>query len=393
MIGVSESYEFFYPAKTLSGIRALEHIPFELDILSVTKPLVLTTERVEHQGLVSLLIDAFKGSERRLGIFTITSNQIDITLIRELYFVYRDGGYDALVVLGSGALVDVAKVLNIAVSGKPEDIERYAGQNIIEKYLNPLILIPTLSGTGYESTGHAFIGTLRYSSPYLIPHCVVMDPRTMIVDDLVAVGSTSLIALTQAVESFMSPAKNPLRDSYSFMAVRYIMENLRTVMKNPHEKGCCLALANAHHAAGCAFFNGSLGIVHTLGVMLADTLNLPPGVCMGIVLPYMLDLFRLEFPTRVPDLLLPLGGYEMYAETEEPQRGLKAVSILFDFQRDLFHVSNGAIPLSLKDMGVPRELVRDFGKRVSDIVSGISHSDRYALALEQAWEGNGRGQT
>ena len=67
----------------------------------------------------------------------------DVALIRELYFLYRDRGYDAIIALGGDAVADTAKVLNIAVVGKPEDLERYAGDGLLEKPLKPFIMIPT----------------------------------------------------------------------------------------------------------------------------------------------------------------------------------------------------------------------------------------------------------
>ena len=145
-----EHYEFFCPVKINSGNRALEQIPFELDALNARKPLVIARKDASERGLVDVIIDAFKDSGIAIGIFDGVPAAPDLKLVRELFNIYRDRGYDAVIAVGGGPLADTAKVLNIAVSGKPEDIEGCAGENQIKNPLKPLIIVPTLSGTGYE---------------------------------------------------------------------------------------------------------------------------------------------------------------------------------------------------------------------------------------------------
>src|SRR5512136_2947779 len=170
-------YEFFCPVKINSGHRALEHIPFELDALNARKPLVISRRDDSARGLVDVIVDAFKDSEVAIGIFDGVPPDPDLKLIRELFNIYRGRGYDAIVAIGGGPVAETAKVLNIAVSGRPDDIEGCAGEDQIKRPLKPLIILPTLSGTGYETTRHASFGGRAYVSHFLMPHLAVMDSR------------------------------------------------------------------------------------------------------------------------------------------------------------------------------------------------------------------------
>ena len=373
--------------KINSGNRALEHLSFELDTLNARKPFVITSKDAAARGLIDAIIDTFKDSGITIGIFDGVPSKPDVNLIKKLFGIYRDRGYDAIIAIGGGPVVDTAKALNIVISGKPEDIEGCAGDDLIKRPLKPLILVPTLSGTGYETSRYAFFEGRAYASPFLMPVLVVIDPRMTIAEDTKTTAATALVALTHAVEAYACPGKNPLADAYAYAAIRFIIENLVNAIRNPRDEKGCLALANAHCMAGCAFSNVEAGIAHILGMMIGDACQLPHGLCMGVLLPHILEKQISESGYYISDLLLPLAGFDIYTDTAENMRDQKAIGILHNFQKELFDASGGAIFGTLKDGGVPKEILRDIAqKAVGNGSKGFSEDD-YLTVLEQAWEG------
>jgi alcohol dehydrogenase len=380
-----DNYEFSCPMKINSGTKALEHLPFELDVLNARKPFIITNKDSADHERVNIIIDAFKDSGVTIGIFDAVPSSPDVRLIRDLYSIYRDRGYDAIIVLGGGAVTDTAKALNIVVSGEPEDIERCAGDNLIPKHLKPFIMVPTLSGTGYETTRYAFFGGKTYASHFLMPDLVVIDPRMTIAEDVMTTAASTLVALTHSVEAYVSVVKNPLADSYAFPAIRFIMENLANVIRNPSDKKGRLALANAHCLAGCAFSNTEMGITHKLGKVIGNSSHVPHGICVAILLPHVLESRLSKGGAHIDDLLLPLAGFDVYAGTPDEMRSQKAIDVLYDFQRELSVASGGAIASSLMDAGVSKEILEDVRKRA--IGNGSESVDGYQKILEQAWKG------
>ena len=61
---MSTYFEFFCPVKIISGIKALENIPFELDLLGAKRPIIVTDKGVVAAGLAKTVTDAFKERSR-----------------------------------------------------------------------------------------------------------------------------------------------------------------------------------------------------------------------------------------------------------------------------------------------------------------------------------------
>ena len=77
--------------------------------------------------------------------------------------------------------------------------------------------------------------------------------------------------------------------------------------------------------AGCAFSNVALGIAHKLGKVVGEACHLSPGLCMGMLLPHILEREMSEGGYHISDLLLPLAGFDAYASTAENLRARRAV--------------------------------------------------------------------
>jgi alcohol dehydrogenase len=381
-----EHYEFFCPVKINSGNRALEQIPFELDALNARKPLVIAKKDASERGLVDVIIDAFKDSGGAVGIFDGVPSAPGLKLIRELFNIYRDRGHDAVIAIGGGSMADTAKMLNLAVSGKPEDIEGCAGEDQIKNPLKPLIIVPTLAGTGYEVSKYAFFDGRAYASHFLMPHLAVIDPRMTIPEDAVTTAATALTALTHAVEAYTCPGKNPLADAYAYTAIQLIMEHLVNVIRDQRDGNGRLSLANAHAMAGCAFSNVAVGVAHELGKVVGEACHLPHGLCMGMLLPRVLEREMSGGGYHISDLLLPLAGFDVYASTAENLRARRAVDILHDLLKDLSAASGGAIPRIWKDAQVSEDTLQDITQKA--VGNGASFDmDGCVKILREAREG------
>jgi len=379
-------YEFSCRVKTNSGNRALENLPVEMDALNARKPFVITTKKNSKKGLVSVMVDALKGSGITAGIFDAVPDVPGLPLIRDMFSLYRDRGFDAIIAIGGCAVMDAAKILNIAVSGEPEDLGRCEGESRIKTALKPLIYVPTLSGTGYETSRYAFLPDKRYASHRLMPDLVIIDPRMTVQEDVRTTAETALVALTQSVEAYILPGRNPLISSYAYTAIQFIMENLVKVVISPRDARGCMALANAHCIAGCAFSNMAAGMAHTLGKVLGDTCRISHGLCMGIILPHVLEQHASLTNEHMGDLLMPLAGFETYAGTEDQLKFSQAIECIRGMHKELVKASKGAIPRTLKGAGVPeKNVLKGVARQVSDGSKGYD-TDVCLTILENAWD-------
>jgi alcohol dehydrogenase len=381
-----KTYEFYSPTKVLSGNKALENLPVELDGMNAVKPLILTTPGLSARGMEKVMASAFGDSNLTIGVFAGVPPQPDLRLIRELYSLYRDNGYDAIIALGGGPVLDTAKALNIAVSGKPEDLESLASGNPLTTKLKPLAAILNLDLSGCEMTRYASLGSLSLTSPALIPDLMIIDPRTATEEEQKTMAATSLMSMTQAVEACLHPARNHLTDAYAYGAARFIMENITNVMRNPSDRKGRLALANAAFFAQTSFDNLAPGMVYELGMAVSRSCHTKPGLIMGLLLPHFLLLEMRKETTDRKDLYLFIGGPEAFAGTMAEASARKAVDRIVEILLELQSIVT-YFPRSIRDLGIKKEDLEKIVAHGSAAgVRGEYDPQDIRNILEKAWE-------
>ncbi len=102
--------------------------------------------------------------------------------------------------------------------------------------------------------------------------------------------------------------------------------HLFNVLDNPSDAQGRLELAQASTMAGIAFSNSMVGLVHSLGHALGAVAHLPHGLCMNLFLPYVLEYNKEVNADKIADLLLPLAGADIYAQTPAHLRADKTIS-------------------------------------------------------------------
>ena len=108
-------------------------------------------------------------------------------------------------------------------------------------------------------------------------------------------AATGMDALTHAIEAVLSRGASPLTDKDSLWAVEQIVRYLPRAVANGGDEKARSMMAYAEYAAGMAFSNAGLGMVHAMAHALGGRYNLPHGVCNAVLLPYVL-----AFHTRCP---------------------------------------------------------------------------------------------
>jgi alcohol dehydrogenase len=168
---------------------------------------------------------------------------------------------------------------------------------------------------------------------------------------------TAMDAMTHAVEAYTCLAANPLSDAYASAAIKKISENLFKVLDNPSEPQGRLELAQASTMAGIAFSNSMVGLVHSLGHALGAVAHLPHGLCMNLFLPYVLEYNKEVNGNKIGELLLPLAGADIYAQTPANQRADKAIATILTMRDRLFSLTK--LPRNLRETGKVTEAQLD----------------------------------
>lgn len=389
-------YEFFCPVKVIAGHAALEHVPFELDILGAKRPMVITDKGVRGVGLLSHVENAFAAAGASIAtIFDDVPPDSSLQTVRAAARAYREANCDAIIAIGGGSVIDTSKAVNILASEGGEDLLAYSGAHVLKRPLRPLFVVPTTSGTGSETTAIAVISDtekgvkMPFVSYFLMPNAAVLDSRMTLTLPAHITAMTGMDALTHAVESFTCLAHNPISDAYATGAIKKIADNLLNVLDNPTDADGRLELAQASTMAGVAFSNAMVGLVHALGHSLGAVCHLPHGLCMNLFLPYALEYNKDANGDRIAELLLPLAGADVYAATPVAERADRAIAEIRRLRDEIFNRCK--LPRTLQETGkVSREqlaLVADLTLDDGAIIINPKETSRAEVMaiLEKAW--------
>ncbi|WP_406612901.1 iron-containing alcohol dehydrogenase [Acinetobacter schindleri] len=357
-------YEFFCPVKVIAGHAALEHIPFELSTLGAKRPLIITDKGVRANNLLAPIEAAFESTDAEIAaIFDDVPPDSSLGTVRRAAQLYRDNNCDAIIAIGGGSVIDTSKATNILVSEGGDDLLKYSGAHNLPKPLKPFFVIPTTSGTGSEVTMVAVVSDteknlkMPFASYYLMPHAAILDPRMTQTLPPHLTAMTAMDAMTHAVEAYTCMAANPISDAYATAAVKKVSENLFKVLDNPSDAQSRLELAQASTMAGIAFSNSMVGLVHSLGHALGAVAHLPHGLCMNLFLPYVLEYNKEVNGGKIAELLLPLAGPDIYAQTPGHLRADKAIATIQAMRDRIYSLTK--LPRTLSETGKVSEAQLD----------------------------------
>lgn len=353
-------YEFYNPVKIVSGHKALENLPYELEQLGAKRPMIVTDKGVVNAGLVDLVVNSFGSSDMTIGaVYDDVPPDSSIGVVNEIVKIYRQNKCDSIVAVGGGSPIDTAKGVNIVITEEADDLMKFMGAEMLKKPMKPLVVIPTTSGTGSEVTLVAVISNpeknvkMAFASKHLLPKAAILDPRMTLTMPAHITAATGMDALTHAIEAFVCLQKNPLSDSHSIAAITLIMKNLVKAVKDGKDADARLAMANAACLAGAAFSNSMVGIVHSLGHATGAVCHIPHGLAMSVFLPHCLEYNLSQCSENIGELFLYLGGPEEYAKTPSGQRATKTIEAVRKLQKELYDLCK--LPFTLKDAGVPKD--------------------------------------
>jgi alcohol dehydrogenase len=349
-------FEFANPTKLCSGAGAVGNLSYELEMLGVHRPMVLSDAMLREIGTLKLVTEAM--SQVQIGrIFTDIPRDSSVETVNRIAKEYRAFACDGLVALGGGSVLDTAKGVRLMISQNVEDLLTLMGCECIANGVHvPFIAIPTTAGTGSEATSVAVIKNnekkvkMEFISHTLMPDVAILDPRMTMTLPARITASTGMDTLCHAIEAYSCQQKNPVSDAYATAAIELVRDNLEKAVRHGGSKEARTAMANASFLAGAAFSNSMVGVVHGIGHALGAVCHVAHGDAMTILLPA-----GMLFNSRVCEdayarLLLPLAGPEVYMATPKKERAKQAIREVMRLRKRL-HECCG-LPTTLKEAGV-----------------------------------------
>lgn len=358
-MNLAAGFTFTCPFKTNSGNKALEHLPVELSDLNAFKPMIITSASLTGKKAIRKLINAFGDSGMTMGLFDEVTDKADLSVVDQIKELYVNGKYDSIIALGAGLVVDVAKLVNLAVSTKVADARKLSAEADIRGPLHPLVVIPTAGATGMETSKYAVLNRKKFVSVSLMPNLVILDPRLTKACDPKITAESGMAAFGSTLEAYIAPDKNPFMDAYAFATLHFIRENLAVAINKRCNKKASLAVANGAAMSGCVISNTGQNVLHRLGQIFQNIVHVHPGVIIGMCLNPFLDDCMKQDISHVSSLLLPLAGDDKYAAMPEAGRAGEALREIYGFSYEIYGALEGKMPRTISEMGIPQYLMND----------------------------------
>jgi alcohol dehydrogenase class IV len=203
---------------------------------------------------------------------------------------------EAILAVGGGSAIDVAKCIKLAVLAKEGNaaiIPPLVSQRLpIDRNKIPFVAIPTTAGTGSESTHNAVMyyegSKQTVTNDGILPDYALLEPTVLKTLPLYQKKCTMMDALCQGIESWWSVNSTDESKEYSKAAVELIMANWRQYIFDNDDDAAKVIMLAANYG-GRAINIAQTTAAHAMSYKITSLYNLPHGHAVALCLPEIWD--------------------------------------------------------------------------------------------------------
>lgn len=286
---MKNNFSFTGARKIAFGNGSFAKLGEHLRDLRAKRPLVVLDKSLAVAGFSARVSQVLEQAGINFCLFDKTEPEPRLELVDEGAKLALKKKCDAVVGIGGGSAMDVAKAVAVVAANKGRAVD-YLGLNNVPGPGLPTIMAPTTAGTGSEVTFTAvFIRKdLKkkegMNSPYLYPDLALLDPELTLSLPPGPTATTGLDALCHAIESYTSINASPLSEMISLEAIRLISDSLRTCVHDGSNLAAREQMLLGSLYAGLGLANAGVTAVHSLSYPLGGKYGIPHGLANTILL-------------------------------------------------------------------------------------------------------------
>lgn len=370
---MNKTFSFTGAKKIVFGNGSFEELVEHIKESGGDNPLIVLDKGLSETGFrqrVSGLLDL---GAMKYAIFDKVEAEPALELADEGAEMALKNKCDAVVGIGGGSAMDVAKAVAVLVANKGKAVD-YLGLNKIPGRGLTKIMVPTTAGTGSEVTFTAVFSRKDLkkkegmNSPYLYPELALLDPKLTLSLPPEPTAATGIDALCHAIESYTSVNSSPMSEMVSLEAIGLISHSLRTCVHNGSDLEAREQMLLGSLYAGLGLANAGVGAVHSLSYPLGGKYGIPHGMANTIMLPPVME-FNLPAALEKFAVIASVMG----EQTEDiPLRdaaylAVEAVEAL---------VEDCGIFTGLEELGIPEEAFPELAKVAMTVARPLENNPR-----------------
>jgi len=334
-----------FAQEILSGAGMLAQLGQAIDRFGWQRVMLCSTQSQRRNGHIPSVEQAL--GERLVAVYEHVQPHVQDFQVEEALMLARERRVDAILGLGGGSPIGMAKTVSFALEKRGEK----QASSPITQPLVPVIAIPTTYAGSeltpvYGVTEHVDeqARKVTVSDVRIVPKLIIYDPLLTLDLPPELTASTGINALAHCIEALYSITRNPPSTAVALSGVRAITSALPRCYETGDDLEARTEMLNGALLAGMALAHVSMALHHGLCHVLGGSAGVPHGIANGIILPHAMR-FNLDATAA---LLAPaaeaMGIATTGRSTEEAVE--EAIQAIYSL------IGGMHLPQRLRDVGV-----------------------------------------
>jgi maleylacetate reductase len=341
--------------------------------------LLCTSPHLAASGAAGHLVSSLIG--RDVAVFDRVAAHVPEAQVLQVLAVAQQKGCDALIALGGGSVIGLAKAVSYRLTAGPSQTPPRVPVVAIPTTYAGSEMTPVFGITQPDAEGSPRKVTFRDTA--ITPRVVLYDPQLTVDLPAPLSASSGVNALAHCIEAVYSLTRNPLSTAAALRGIQLIQSALPACVKDGQDLAARDQMLQGAHLAGIALATVSMGIHHGTGHVLGGTAGVPHGVANCIVLPHAMRFNAEAVPQQLALVAEALGVQR--SGRSDFEMALAAADAAQALTRHL------NTPQQLRQAGVARSLLPQLAKNMLLSKAVLNNpkpltSEEQALTfLEEMW--------
>lgn len=297
---------------------------------NIEKVLIVTGSKIKKLGLLENLMSQLDEYEIGYVIYDKVQSCPTLKNVEEASNYYKQNYCEGIIAVGGGSVIDCSKVVGINVHNTLgiKQLSLACSTHGLGKVKQaPSIFVaPTIAGAGSEVSPTAIIfdnvknERLVFYTNKFMPRWVAIDPKLHITATPTQISEAGMIALTQAIESYIGVQSTSKSKKYAEQAVGEIFTQLPICFQETNNLPARTQMAKAAMNAALSARIGGIGYTNCISHCLATMYTISYGFASGVVLPFILEASFEEIYDLLADLAILSQTVQVVPDKKEIAR-------------------------------------------------------------------------
>lgn len=265
----------------------------------------------------------------------------------------QEFGADAVIGIGGGSVMDVAKLVATFLHAE-QKIEECYGIGFVKQRGVWFACAPTTAGTGSEVSPNAILldesdnGKKGIISNYLLCDVAYLDPALTATVPPRITAETGMDALTHCIEVYTNVHAHPCVDMYALKGIELIAKNLERAVKDGKDMEAREAMLLGSMYGGLGLGPVNTAAVHALAYPVGGMFHKSHGLSNSVLLPTVMKFNMSANLKKYAEVAIACGCEAGANDEVTAMRGVEFVAQLS---------KNCGIPQTLAEIDIPQTAV------------------------------------